>query len=98
MDNRQAFNLNKELDVESMIKCILSEIENYSSDSDTVRFEVKFIKMTKNEKTSKTELFEKVDREEVVIESVDDFRVAPDGAFFPFINLLEGLDLTRYQI
>ena len=100
----RVFSINKESDLEIMMRCILGEItvEDYFSDTDPgligldyipVRFEVKFIKMTKNEKTGKTEFVEKVDGEEVAIESVDDFRDAPDGAFFPFINLLEGLDL-----
>lgn len=102
----RVFSVNKELDLETMIRCILGEItvEEYYSDCDPnligwdyipVRFEVKFIKMTKNEKTGKTEF---LDGEGHVIESVDDYRDAPDGAFFPFINLLKGLDLTRYQI
>ena len=107
--NGRKFSINKELDLETMIRCILGEItvEDYSSDCDPnligwdyipVRFEVKFIKMTKNEETGKTEFIEKVDGEEVVIESVDDFRGSPDGGFFPYINLINGLDLTRYQI
>ncbi|KAK8848033.1 hypothetical protein M9Y10_019086 [Tritrichomonas musculus] len=54
--------------------------------------------MTKNEETGKTEFIEKVDGEEVVVESVDDFRRALESAFFPYINLLDSLDLTRYQI
>ncbi|KAK8853535.1 hypothetical protein M9Y10_017096 [Tritrichomonas musculus] len=54
--------------------------------------------MTKNEKTGKTEFIEKVDGEEFVIESVDDFLDVPDSGFFPYINLIESLDLSRYQI
>ena len=107
--NRRGFNLNRESDLEVMIRCILGEItvEEYSSDADPgligwdyipVRFEVKFIKMIKNKKSGKTEFIEKIDGEEVVLESVDDFRDAPDGGFFPYINLIESLDLSRYQI
>ena len=107
--NRRGFNLNRESDLEVMIRCILGEItvEEYSSDADPgligwdyipVRFEVKFIKMIKNKKSGKTEFIEKVDGEEVVLESVDDFRDAPDSGFFPYINLIETLDLARYQI
>ena len=54
--------------------------------------------MSKNEETGKTEIVEKIDGEEVVVESVDDFRRALESAFFPYINLLDSLDLTRYQI
>ena len=107
--NKRGFNFNKESDLEEMIKCVLGEItvEEFSSDSDPglvgwdyipVRFEVKFIKMVKNKSNGKTEFIENVDGEDVVIESVDDFRDALDGAFFPYINLIDSLDLTRYQI
>ena len=107
--NSRVFNVNKESDLEVMIRCILGEItvENYYSDCDPnlvgwdyipVRFEVKFIKMTKNEETGKTEFIEKVDGEEVILESMDYFRDAPDSAFFPYVNLIDSLDLTRYQI
>ena len=103
------FHLNKESDLEDMIKCILGEItiEEYSSDSDPgligldyipVRFEVKFISMRKNKSTGKSEFVERVDGQDIVLESLDDFRDAPDGAFFAYINLLDSLDLTRYQI
>lgn len=54
--------------------------------------------MIKNKKSGKTEFVEKVDGEEIVLESLDDFRNAPDSGFFPFINLVDSLDLTRYQI
>ena len=108
-EHGRIFNLNKESDLEDMIKCILGEItiEEYSSDTDPgligwdyipVRFKIKFIKMIKNKETGTTEFIEKVDGEEVVVESVDYFRDAPDSAFFPYINLLDSLDLTRYQI
>lgn len=60
-----------------------------------IKFEVKFIKITKNEKTGKTEF---IDEEDNTLESVDNFRDIPDGALFPIINLLERLDLTKYQI
>ena len=107
--NKRGFNFNKESDLEEMIKCVLGEItvEEFSSDSDPglvgwdyipVRFEVKFIKMVKNKSNGKTEFIEKVDGEDIVVESVDDFRDALDGAFFPYINLIDSLDLTRYQI
>ena len=68
----------------SIIRCILSEItvESFSSDCDSnlivwdyipVKFEVKFIRMTKNETTSKNEFIKKADGEELVIKSVNDF-------------------------
>ncbi|KAK8847074.1 hypothetical protein M9Y10_019651 [Tritrichomonas musculus] len=105
----RVFHLNKELDLETMIRCILGEItvEQYSSDCDPnlvgwdyvpVRFEVKFVKMIKNEKTGKIDFIENIDGEKFVIESVDDYRGSPDGGFFPYINLIESLDLSRYQI
>ena len=51
--------------------------------------------MSKNEKTGKTEF---IDEEDNTLESVDNFCDAPDSAFFPIINLLERLILTKYQI
>lgn len=51
--------------------------------------------MNKNEKTGKTEF---IDEEDNTLESVDNFCDAPDSAFFPIINLLERLILTKYQI
>ncbi|KAK8895923.1 hypothetical protein M9Y10_013809 [Tritrichomonas musculus] len=106
-DNCRMFNLSKEVNFEDLLKCILGEItiESYSSDSDPaligfeyipVRFEVKFIYMKKKE--GKTDFLEKIDGEEVVIESIDVYRGAPEGAFFPYINLLDSLSLARYQI
>ena len=106
-NNCRMFNLSKEVNFEDLLKCILGEItiESYCSDSDPaligldfvpVRFEVKFIHMKKKE--GKTEFIKNFDGEEVVIESIDDYRGAPEGAFFPNINLLDSLSLTRYQI
>lgn len=100
---KRVFNINRESNIEDMIRCILGEItiEEYSSDSDPgligwdyipVRFEIKFIKMIKNKETKKTEFIEKIDGEEVVIESVDNFRNASEGGFFPYINLIKGLE------
>ena len=54
--------------------------------------------MTQNEKNGITDFVQKVDGEEVVIESLDEFRDAPDGAFFSYINLIDSLDLGQYQI
>ena len=76
-----------------MIKCILGEItvEEFSSDSDPgligwdnilVRFEVKFIKIINNKSNGKTEFIEKVDGENAILESVDDFRYASKGAVY----------------
>ena len=102
----RVFNLNRESNIEDMIRSILGEvtIETYGSDTDPgligldyipVRFEVKFIHMIKNKTSGKTEF---TDGNGIVLESLDEFRGAPEGGFFPYTNQLKELDLTRYQI
>lgn len=84
-DHCKMFNLNKESNLEEMIKFILGEItvETYSSDTDPgligfdyipVRFVVKFINMVKS--GNNTKFVKKVEGEYEEIESIDDFRKA----------------------
>ena len=54
--------------------------------------------MIKNKSAGKSEFTEKIDGQDYVRDSIDDFCDAPDSAFFPYINLLDSLNLTRYQI
>ena len=97
--------MNNELAIDEAISAILGEITVESFGSDTnpgligldyipVRFVVKFITSTK--KDGKTTFRQKVNDEYEDIVSVDAFRDSHDGAFFPYVNLIPTLDLTRY--
>lgn len=108
LDNRfKVFNLNNGDDLEALISAILGEVtvESFGSDDDPaligldyipVRFVVRFVRSTKV--NGKTAFVERCNGADEVLEVDDSFRDAPDGAFFPYVNLIESLDLTRYQI
>ena len=103
----KAFPLNNELAIDEAINAILGEVTVESFGSDTnpgligldyipIRFVVKFITSTKHD--GKTTFYEKINDEYDELLTVDAFRDSHDGAFFPYVNLIPSLDLTRYQI
>ena len=111
-DKYRWFTLSDQRNIETNIGHIAGTIDLMTSASDRspqvaneflpARYELLFLRRDKRKGDGRSnfQIFKRYDKDEYHVEVVeidDDYRAAPDGGFFPYINLAP-IDLTDYQI